>query len=415
MIVYFKVFLLLFANLAVAAQMTGKRSPGKLAARRERAVQRGFVLEAVQAKHISVHPLLKDWVRVVVKSMELQASNNVLTGVPYAFAHCSALPARPLIREVAFTGARLAHHRRNSVLHAWRQGSAARSLLGRGAWADFRSDDEDALDGPGRRVPPSSGECSRDAMIPCLAPLLGGDVRLEVRGDGSPPQGGDNGLSAEFVGGAVCLLPVLERIARALEAKPMATHASESKEELDTRHVALVSSLLDRVRGLEDGAAAQAHVVCDAQVALGNVAGGMDVSRFADRLQLLEDYEAKCVAEDVAGTVCTTAKHIMETVRGSLKDVAKQMMQMTEALVLNSHDALLVVVRRRSPCQVGEPPPSLGFSGLRNRRQGQGVCRDAVSSRWYACGFERAVRPLDEPQLVLLFSSATAGVPQLRY
>ena len=38
----------------------------------------------------------------------------------------------------------------------------------------------------------------------------------------------------------------------------------------------------------------------DAQVAVGNVAKGMDVSRFAERLQLLEDYKEKCVAENVA-------------------------------------------------------------------------------------------------------------------
>ena len=100
--------------------MSHTRSVAAAAARRARAIQRGFLKEVpVGCKHILVASSIAPRAKDVAKSLELHELHNRLSGNQYHFAKQAAIAVRPLIGDPAFSRARSIHVTRDKVVHRW--------------------------------------------------------------------------------------------------------------------------------------------------------------------------------------------------------------------------------------------------------------------------------------------------------
>lgn len=144
--------LVFFATVRVVlADAMPCRSASALASRRQRAIERGFLVATSSSwgSMVAVPPPLASRVRVITKSLTLQAKHNELAGACEPFARSSTRAARKFIQQKEYTRAMVTHDRANMAKHVWGGG-------GRGAWADAWSDDEDA--GSSCRSHPPSGD-----------------------------------------------------------------------------------------------------------------------------------------------------------------------------------------------------------------------------------------------------------------
>jgi len=100
--------------------MPGKHSAEKLAIRRARAIDRGFLVpRPPEARHILVPEAIAGRVKAVVASMDLQASHIDLSGKPATFARQATREARTCLHPTEYKQAMLKHDKANVAKHCW--------------------------------------------------------------------------------------------------------------------------------------------------------------------------------------------------------------------------------------------------------------------------------------------------------
>jgi len=100
--------------------MPGKHSPEKLAERRRRAAQFGYLRpRAANVRHLQVPVALADRAKDSVRALELHAELNEAAGAPHHFAAHAALAARSVIGEQKFASAKVTIKRGNTARHDW--------------------------------------------------------------------------------------------------------------------------------------------------------------------------------------------------------------------------------------------------------------------------------------------------------
>ena len=100
--------------------MPGKHSPEKLAQRRLRAAQRGYITaKPKDTKFILVKDRIADRARCEVRSLQLHDELNCAAGTPRHFAAHAALAARSSIGEDAFRNAKKVIKIGNAARHRW--------------------------------------------------------------------------------------------------------------------------------------------------------------------------------------------------------------------------------------------------------------------------------------------------------
>ena len=105
--------------------MPGLHSPSKLAARRDRAIERKFLLpRSSNQKYIEVSADLAHRAKATVKALAVHQALNVTAGKPFHFASHAALAARTMIGDDAFKKSRSAIKKGNAARHSWADLSA---------------------------------------------------------------------------------------------------------------------------------------------------------------------------------------------------------------------------------------------------------------------------------------------------
>ena len=100
--------------------MPGKHSVEKLAARRTRALARGFLVPRPEgARHVLVAEAVADRVKAVARSLTIQDAHHRLVGSTTSFARSSTREARSLLSESVYRNSMKDHDRANLAKHSW--------------------------------------------------------------------------------------------------------------------------------------------------------------------------------------------------------------------------------------------------------------------------------------------------------
>ena len=101
--------------------MPGKHSEQALAARRQRAIGRGYVVAKASDQYgrIEVRPSVAGRVRAMALSIELQEEHNSLTGAGEPVARAATRKARPFLARQQYRQAMERHDAANLAKHHW--------------------------------------------------------------------------------------------------------------------------------------------------------------------------------------------------------------------------------------------------------------------------------------------------------
>jgi len=349
------------------APTPGKHAPDKLAARRLRAINKGFLVahqggSSSHRRHVEVSSQVADRVKAVAKSLAIQDDHIRSKGSPQPIARLATLALKDQLSHAEFKAAMRAHDDSNAAKHRWKKSDLVTS------WADTTEADEASPEDPVFLCDPWHGACyaQEPAVIPTTI-----SFSAASRISAPEPQSGVCSSSPPMCGATLdycsqisamqrlidtqnSTIALLSRELEALRSRPVDAAGSTLCAGLSAaKPAAATSSSEDTAQqplpahGLSEGSTLAVRAVCT-QVILDQVRPLM-TGTWEDTKELIKDTAA-------ANTECT--KNTLLGLATSLSDLCRKMCDKFKAKLEAVEEKLHQIEANLNTTQAATPPIS---------------------------------------------------------